>query len=92
MMNFFHGLLGSVYLRSSCNCGPYLDPHKIKELPDVVGPGEINRILRSAVQNLINSALNVKDTFAILKNRQGNGDFIVQGKSFVTLTSDSVMR
>lgn len=72
-----------IYVRSSCDCGPHLDPIKIKQLLSPVGPGLLNRVLRDTVQGLVDSALQTKQTFSILRNRQGDGDVVIRGTTFL---------
>lgn len=58
-------------------CGPYLDPRKIANLPEAFGPGPIHRVLRESVQNLVDSALDQKTFFGLLRPRQGDGKVII---------------
>eukprot|EP00092_Neocalanus_flemingeri_P002642 GFUD01002830.1.p1 GENE.GFUD01002830.1~~GFUD01002830.1.p1 ORF type:complete len:941 (-),score=155.86 GFUD01002830.1:208-3030(-) len=58
-------------------CGPFLDPRKIANLPEAFGPGPIHRVLRESVQNLIDSALDQKKIFGLLRPRQGDGKVII---------------
>ena len=58
-------------------CGPFLDPAKITNLPEAFGPGPIHRVLRESVQHLVDSALDQKKVFELLKPRQGEGKVII---------------
>lgn len=51
----------------------------MKKLPNVVGPGLLSRVLRDAVQGLVDSAQQAKQTFSVLRNRQGDGDAVIRG-------------
>ena len=66
-------------------CGPFLDPVKITNLPEAFGPGPIHRVLRESVQLLVDSALDQKKVFELLKPRQG------EGKVIITATFESKM-
>jgi len=56
-------------------CGPFLDPVKVERLPQQFGPAPIHRVLRESVQNLVDSALDQKQMFGLL--RQGDGKVII---------------
>lgn len=58
-------------------CGPFLDPRKIANLPEAFGPGLVHRVLRESVQNLVDSALDQKKFFSLLRPRQGDGKVII---------------
>ena len=45
---------------ASSSLGPFLDPKKVQELPQRFGPGSINRVLRRAVQELVDSSIDQK--------------------------------
>ncbi|XP_066998695.1 polycomb protein Scm isoform X2 [Anabrus simplex] len=64
-----------VFVNHGCNCGPYLDPRKVSELPMVYTAKSINRILRECVQSLVDAALDQKQIFGLL--RQGEGRVII---------------
>lgn len=68
----------TVFVNSSCWCGPYLDPRKLTQLPLQFGPGTINRVLRDCVQSLVDSALDQKQIFGML--RQGESKVIITGR------------
>ena len=40
--------------------GPFLDPKKVQALPPRFGPGSINRVLRKAVQELVDASIDQK--------------------------------
>ena len=44
----------------SSSLGPFLDPQKVQALPPRFGPGPINRVLRQAVQKLVDASLDQK--------------------------------
>lgn len=67
----------TVYVNSQCLCGPYLDPHKVSQLPLQFGPANVNRVLRDCVQNLVDSAIDQKQLYGML--RQGDGKVIITG-------------
>ncbi|KAG8179438.1 hypothetical protein JTE90_026333 [Oedothorax gibbosus] len=64
------------YINHGCTSGPYLNPRRILNLPVKFGPGSLNRVLREAVQSLIDSAENKKDVFNLLK--KGNGKVLIK--------------
>ena len=45
---------------SASSLGPFLDPQKVQALPQRFGPGSINRVLRRAVQELVDASLDQK--------------------------------
>ena len=45
---------------SSPSLGPFLDPMKVQKLPQRFGPGSINRVLRRAVQELVDASIDQK--------------------------------
>ena len=45
---------------ASSSLGPFLDPKKVQELPQRFGPGSINRVLRRAVQELVDASIDQK--------------------------------
>ena len=67
----------TVFVNSQCLCGPFLDPHKVSQLPLQFGPATVNRVLRDCVQNLVDSALDQKQVCGML--RQGDGKVIITG-------------
>ena len=50
---------------SAANLGPFLDPKKVQALPQCFGPGSINRVLRRAVQELVDASLDQKQVTLI---------------------------
>lgn len=64
-----------VYVNHQCSCGPYLNPQKIAQLPQQLGPGSINRVLREAVQACVDCALVEKNVYNLL--RRGEGKVII---------------
>ncbi|XP_046440517.1 polycomb protein SCMH1-like [Daphnia pulex] len=70
----------SIYVNHSCNCGSHLDPNKIRQLKRSIGPGTPSQVLRDTVQGLVDAALQTKQTFSILRTRQGDGDVIIRAK------------
>lgn len=71
--------LATVYIRQSCECGPHLDPIKMRRLSSSFGPGPISRVLRDVVQGLVDAATQTKQTFSVLRTRQGDGDVVIRG-------------
>ncbi|XP_057373820.1 polycomb protein Scm-like [Daphnia carinata] len=70
----------SVYVNGMCNCGPHLDPSKVKRLPRLIGPGTLSHVLRETVQGIVDAALQTKQTFSILRTRQGDGNIVIRAK------------
>ncbi len=66
-----------------CSCGPHLEPNKVKQLPRPIGPGTPSEVLKETVQGLIDAALKPKQTFSILRTRQGDGDVVIRGKTML---------
>ncbi|GAB1303255.1 Scm polycomb group protein-like 2 [Apodemus speciosus] len=56
-----------VYINKHGDCGPYLDPQKVQQLPNHFGPGPVNVILRQIVQACVDCAIVPKDVFLFLK-------------------------
>ena len=75
----------TIYIRKLCECGPFLDRSKMRQLADTIGPGQISRVLRDSVQGLIDAATQTKNTFSILRNRQGDGDVVIRGAQLLLL-------
>lgn len=73
-----HSPVVCVHVNHNCTCGPYLSASKVLQLPSQFGPGSMNRILREAVQACVDSALNEKNVFHLL--RQGTGKVIITAK------------
>jgi hypothetical protein len=57
-----------------------LDPNKLRQLKRPLGPGTLSQVLRDTVQSLVDAALQTKQTFSILRTRQGDGDVVIRGK------------
>lgn len=66
-------------MNSECNCGPYLDPSKVSQIPLTFGPDTIKRVLRESIQHLVDASLNQKQVTDMLK--QGDGKVIITGKT-----------
>ena len=49
-------------------------------MPQIIGPGLLSRVLRDTVQGLVDAAVLIKQTFSILRTRQGDGDVVIRGK------------
>lgn len=64
-----------VFVNRKCSCGPYLDPQKIEQLPQQLGPGSMNRVLREAVQACVDCSLVEKNVYNLL--RRGDGKVII---------------
>ncbi|XP_013401178.1 polycomb protein Scm isoform X2 [Lingula anatina] len=61
-----------VYVNQSCKCGPHLNSKKISQLPAYFGPGSIKRVLREAVQAVVDCANNEKTVFNTIQGGSGN--------------------
>ena len=48
-------------------------------MPQIIGPGLLNRVLRDTVQGLVDAAVDIKQTFSMLRTRQGDGDVVIRG-------------
>jgi len=78
----------TIYINTSCHGGPNLDVTKIKLLPRVVGPSFLSRAQQDTVQSLVDIALDTKNTFRLLRSRQGDGDGVVRGEIVAARASD----
>ena len=67
-----------VYVNHGCTCGPYLDPRKVANLPDVFNGKNITRVVRESVQAIVDAALDQKQIFGLL--RQGEGKVVITGE------------
>ncbi|KAA0188334.1 hypothetical protein HAZT_HAZT009574 [Hyalella azteca] len=67
-----------VHVNHGCSPGPYLSPARVLEMPVRFGPGSLNRVLREAVQALVDCAYNPAVVAAMLP--QGSGKVIIQGQ------------
>ncbi|XP_041498374.1 polycomb protein SCMH1-like [Microtus oregoni] len=56
-----------VYINKHGDCGPYLNPQKVQQLPDHFGPGPVNVILRRIVQACVDCAIDSKTVFLFIK-------------------------
>lgn len=65
-------------MNSECNCGPFLDPKKMSQIPLTFGPGTIKRVLRESIQHLVDASHDQKQVTSMLK--QGDGKVIITGK------------
>ncbi|XP_052578316.1 sex comb on midleg-like protein 2 isoform X11 [Peromyscus californicus insignis] len=65
-----------VYINKHGDCGPYLDPQKVQQLPDHFGPGPVNVILRRTVQACVDCAIDPKAVFLFLKPDTRGGEII----------------
>ncbi|XP_028617714.1 sex comb on midleg-like protein 2 isoform X1 [Grammomys surdaster] len=65
-----------VYVNKHGDCGPYLDPQKVQQLPSHFGPGPVNVILRQTVQACVDSAFHAKTVFLLLKPDNRGGEMI----------------
>lgn len=68
-----------IHINRSCHCGSHLDPNKVKQLPKTIGPESLSEVLREIVQGLVDASLQTKQTFSILRTRQGDGDVVIRG-------------
>lgn len=75
----------TIYINHMCDCGPHLDHSKIKQLSRKIGPASIAELLGKTVQSIVDVAKETKQTFSILRTRQGDGDVLVRGKLRVVL-------
>ncbi|OBS79938.1 hypothetical protein A6R68_21860, partial [Neotoma lepida] len=67
-----------VYINKHGDCGPYLDPQKVQQLPDHFGPGPVNVILRRTVQACVDCAIDSKAE--------------IDGKALLLLKSELMMK
>ena len=61
----------------SGDAGPLLDSVKVSNLPEAFGPGPMHRVLREAVQHLVDAALDQRTVFECLKSKAGDGKVII---------------
>ena len=61
----------------SGQAGPLLDSSKVSNMPEAFGPGPLHRVLREAVQHLVDAAIDQRTVFECLKSRQGDGKVII---------------
>ncbi|XP_050016599.1 sex comb on midleg-like protein 2 isoform X3 [Alexandromys fortis] len=65
-----------VYINKHGDCGPYLNPQKVQQLPDHFGPGPVNVILRRVVQACVDCAIDSKTVFLFIKPDNRGGEVI----------------
>lgn len=65
-----------VYINKHGDCGPYLNPQKVQQLPDHFGPGPVNVILRRTVQACVDCAIDSKTVFLFIKPDNRGGELI----------------
>ncbi|CAO2623027.1 Sex comb on midleg-like protein 2 [Lemmus lemmus] len=65
-----------VYINKHGDCGPYLNPQKVQQLPDHYGPGPVNVILRQTVQACVDCAIDSKTVFSFIKPDDRGGELI----------------
>ncbi|KAH0520338.1 Sex comb on midleg-like protein 2 [Microtus ochrogaster] len=65
-----------VYINKHGDCGPYLNPQKVQQLPDHFGPGPVNVILRRIVQACVDCAIDSKTVFLFIKPDNRGGEVI----------------
>ncbi|XP_038172933.1 sex comb on midleg-like protein 2 isoform X2 [Arvicola amphibius] len=65
-----------VYINKRGDCGPYLNPQKVQQLPDHFGPGPVNVILRQTVQACVDCAIDSKSVFLFIKPDNRGGELI----------------
>ncbi|XP_029390132.1 sex comb on midleg-like protein 2 [Mus pahari] len=65
-----------VYINKHGDCGPFLDPQKVQQLPNHFGPGPVNVILQRTVQACVDCAFQTKDVFLFLKSDNRGGEMI----------------
>ena len=73
-------LAASIYVNSSCCCGSHVDADRLRSsVPKGrFGPASLSRVLRDAVQSLVDAAVNPKQMFSILRTRHGDGDVVIR--------------
>ncbi|XP_070567910.1 polycomb protein SCMH1-like isoform X2 [Ptychodera flava] len=70
----------TVFVHSSCVCGPYLSPHKVRQLPVQFGPGTMEKVLKDIVQACVDCAVQKKAVLAFLKpNQEKDGTIAITG-------------
>lgn len=66
-----------VYVNHGCDCGPTLVPSRVARLPLHFGPTAIRRVLRHALQSIIDCAANPNAVFGLLQ--EGSGRIVISG-------------
>lgn len=80
-----------VYINHGCHCGHALVSHRVAQLPQKFGPSSICRVLRQAVQGLVNCSAGGDSVFSHIPD--GHGRVFISGKpssidfEFVRLSS-----
>nr|CAD7266469.1 unnamed protein product [Timema shepardi] len=78
----------TIHVNQGCQCGPYLDPRKVKKLPPQFQSESLNWIVKESVQSLVNAATNQRHIFGML--RQGDGKvYITAGPQVAHWTSST---
>lgn len=57
----------TVYLKSTCVCGPYLSSSKVKQMPTQIGPTTPSYVLQDIAQLCIDAAVQPKAVYPFLK-------------------------
>ncbi|NWY74772.1 SCML4 protein, partial [Erithacus rubecula] len=70
-----------IYVNKQANPGPYLDSHKVQQLPERFGPERPSAALQQAVQACIDCALQQKVVFSLIRQGYG-GDMVSVSASF----------
>ena len=65
-------------MNRGCRCGPVLNSKKVTQLPEVLGPGSIRRVLRAAVQACVDCCYDQSIVYNLL--REGNGRVVISGQ------------
>uniref|UniRef100_A0A7M4DYF7 Scm polycomb group protein like 4 n=1 Tax=Crocodylus porosus TaxID=8502 RepID=A0A7M4DYF7_CROPO len=60
-----------IYVNKQANMGPYLDRKKVQQLPDHFGPERPSMVLQQVVQACIDSSLQQKTVFSLVKQGYG---------------------
>ena len=61
----------TLFINNTCVCGPYLSPHKVLQMPALIGPAPINKVMTDTFQMCVSSAVQQKAVFAFLKREKG---------------------
>ena len=61
---FFTGI--TIFFCHTCDCGPFLDSDKIKNIAAQVGPGSVPEVLRDCLKQFILCAKNSSEILQIL--------------------------
>lgn len=73
-----------VYVNASCHCGHFLSVRRLQTLPTKIGPGKLCVVLAELVQRIINSALDERKVYNLVKEGSSNISVTVSvgGKSY----------